>query len=152
AEVIPECQAVIFSMVKHPFIVVFLVAELPQMETEIFGKPEQDIQDVQLGRPREESYTFPPCSERKLWEIQACKEDTLETYQQFTAEQRAIATHISRSLATAYVMDQKALLLQESSWQNNVRMSDLVEQVSDKKFDLATGLCINIDTISPLSP
>lgn len=93
-------------MVKHPFIVGFLVAELPKMEMEICGKPEQDSQDVQLGRPCEESYIFPPCSERKLWEIQACKEDTLETYQQFTAEQRAIATHISRSLATAYVMDQ----------------------------------------------
>ncbi|KAI3930977.1 hypothetical protein MKW98_030216 [Papaver atlanticum] len=129
AEVIPECQAVVFPMVKHPFIVGFLVAELPKMEMKICGKPEQDILDVQLGRPREESYTFPPCSERKLWEIQACKEDTLETYQQFTAEQRAIATHISRSLATAYVMDQKVLLLQESSWQNNVRMRDLVEQI-----------------------
>ncbi|MCL7042470.1 hypothetical protein MKW94_002021 [Papaver nudicaule] len=129
AEVIPECQAVVFPMVKHPFVVGFLVAELPKMELEICGKPEGDSQDVQLGRPRKESYTFPPCSERKLWEMQACKEDTIETYQQFNAEQRAIATHISRSLATAYVMDQKALLLQESSWQNNVRMSDLVEQI-----------------------
>lgn len=95
-------------MVKHPFVVGFLVAELPRMESQNFRDQERDGQDAQLGRPPEESYTFPPCSERKLWEIQALKEDTLTTYHQFTAEQRSIATHISRSLATGYVMDQVA--------------------------------------------
>ncbi|XP_050896456.1 ATP-dependent RNA helicase uap56-like [Lathyrus oleraceus] len=29
----------------------------------------------------------------------------------------------------AYVMDQKAMLLQQSTWQNNVRMNNLVEQI-----------------------
>ncbi|OVA20588.1 Histidine kinase-like ATPase [Macleaya cordata] len=137
-EVIPECRSVVFPMAKHPFVVGFLVAELPRMESETCRHPERDAQDVQLGRHPEESYAFPPCSERKLWEIQALKEDILKTYDQFTAEQRSIATNISRSLATAYVMDQKALLLQESSWQNNVRMSDLVEQIRSPLSSIRT--------------
>ena len=47
----------------------------------------------------------------------------------FTSDQRSNAVDISQSLAMAYVMDQKAMLLQQSTWQNNVRMNNLVEQI-----------------------
>ncbi|XP_058194497.1 chloroplast sensor kinase, chloroplastic isoform X1 [Rhododendron vialii] len=122
AEFICECRAVVFPMVKHPFVVGFLVAELPKMELK---REEHDIKQCPLP---EESYAFPPCIDTKSWEIQALKNSQLEM-SKFTAEQRLNANNISRSLAMAYVMDQKAMLLQQSSWQNNIRMSSLVEQI-----------------------
>ncbi|KAE9454652.1 hypothetical protein C3L33_13439, partial [Rhododendron williamsianum] len=122
AEFICECRAVVFPMVKHPFVVGFLVAELPKMELK---REEHDIKQCPLP---EESYAFPPCIATKSWEIQALKDNHLEM-SKFTAEQRLNAINISRSLAMAYVMDQKAMLLQQSSWQNNIRMSSLVEQI-----------------------
>ncbi|KAG5520776.1 hypothetical protein RHGRI_033375 [Rhododendron griersonianum] len=122
AEFICECRAVVFPMVKHPFVVGFLVAELPKMELK---REEHDIKQCPLP---EECYAFPPCIDTKSWEIQALKDNHLEM-SNFTAEQRLNAINISRSLAMAYVMDQKAMLLQQSSWQNNIRMSSLVEQI-----------------------
>ncbi|KAF8390508.1 hypothetical protein HHK36_025035 [Tetracentron sinense] len=129
AEIIPECRAVVFPMVKHPFVVGFLVAELPMMELEACGDDKRDAQDLPPCPPQDESHALPPCFDKKKWEIQTLKEDILPTYQKFTEEQRSNAVLISRSLAMAYVMDQKAMLLQQSSWQNNVRMSNLVEQI-----------------------
>lgn len=122
AEVIPECRAVVFPMVKHPFVVGFLVAELPMVEDERERHP------LTHCTSPDESYALPPQSDMKLGEIQALEEEGLKSYK-FTEEQRLNAINISRSLAMAYVMDQKAMLLQQSSWQNNVRMSDLVEQI-----------------------
>ncbi|KAL6969377.1 quinolinate synthase [Sarracenia purpurea var. burkii] len=122
AEFISECKAVVFPMVKHPFVVGFLVAELPKIELE---REEVDIKHYPMP---EDSYAFPPCVDTQSWEIHSPKDNHLETYK-FTAEQRLNAVNISRSLAMAYVMDQKAMLLQQSSWQNNIRMSSLVEQI-----------------------
>ncbi|CAK9136019.1 unnamed protein product [Ilex paraguariensis] len=119
AEFIPECRAVVFPLVKHPFVVGFLVAELPEMELEGEG---HDVKQCPFPN------AFPPCTNSKSWEIQTSTESPVEMYK-FTAEQRLTAINISRSLAMAYVMDQKAMLLQQSSWQNNVRMSNLVEQI-----------------------
>ncbi|KAJ4961329.1 hypothetical protein NE237_021239 [Protea cynaroides] len=128
-EIISECRALVFPMVKHPFVVGFLVAELPMME---FGKcrdSDTERHDVSLGSSLQGSYGLPPCSDKKMWEFQTFKEDPLKTDHNFTAEQISSAINISHSLACAYVMDQKASLLQQSSWQNNVRMSNLVEQI-----------------------
>ncbi|KDP26689.1 hypothetical protein JCGZ_17847 [Jatropha curcas] len=128
-EFMPEHRAMVFPMVKHPFVVGFLVAELPMMEPKCGNlqteKPEHDL--IHLPSP-EEVYALPSSSDKNLGEIQAFKNEPLSMYS-FTSEQRLNAINISRSLATAYVMDQKALLLQQSSWQNNVRISNLVEQI-----------------------
>lgn len=86
-------------MVKHPFVVGFLVAELPKMELK---REEHDIKQCPLP---EESYALPPCIDTKSWEIHALKDSQLEM-SKFTAEQRLNANNISRSLAMAYVMDQ----------------------------------------------
>lgn len=120
AEFVPEYRAVVFPMVKHPFVVGFLVAELPKVEVE-----GGDVKQCPLP---EDSYGSPPFTGSKSWEIQTFQDSQLEMYK-FTAEQRLNAINISRSIAMAYVMDQKAMLLQQSSWQNNVRMSNLVEQI-----------------------
>ncbi|KAL8161656.1 hypothetical protein V2J09_013145 [Rumex salicifolius] len=119
AEAIPECQAIVFPMVKHPFIVGFLVAELPDME---FKEPS----DAQSPSPPE-YYTLPPSLDLSSPNFQTSG-DSNGQHCNFSAEQTLNATNISRSLAMAHVMDQKAMLLQENSWQNNVRMSNLVEQ------------------------
>ncbi|KAL4586976.1 hypothetical protein LXL04_011624 [Taraxacum kok-saghyz] len=123
AEFIPNSRALVFPMVKHPFVVGFLVAELPKVET---FKEEDD--DVKQGSSSEESYPGYQYRIPKSWEIQSFVDKTLEL-PNFSSEQRLNAINISRSVAMAYVMDQKAMLLQQSSWQNNVRMNNLVEQI-----------------------
>ncbi|MFS8020524.1 putative histidine kinase/HSP90-like ATPase superfamily [Helianthus anomalus] len=122
AEFIPESRALVFPMVKHPFVVGFLVAEIPKREIQ----KEED--DIKQGASPEESYAVCPYAISKSWEIQNFVDRTPELHN-FSAEQRLNAINISRSVAMAYVMDQKAMLLQQSSWQNNVRMSNLVEQI-----------------------
>ncbi|KAF9603262.1 hypothetical protein IFM89_034595 [Coptis chinensis] len=103
-QVIHESGAMVFPMVKHPFLVGFLVAEFPMLE---------------------ESFVLPLQSDRPMGD----QKDPMHMFPQFTAEQRSSVVNISRSLAMGYVMDQKAMLLQQSSWQNNIRMTDLVEQI-----------------------
>ncbi|XP_041012103.1 chloroplast sensor kinase, chloroplastic isoform X2 [Juglans microcarpa x Juglans regia] len=126
---VPENRAVVFPMVKNPFVVGFLVAELPMLEPGACEDGVSEAHDLIHYFPSpEEAYSLPPGSGIKSWEIQSVKNEPMRMYR-FSAEQRANAINISRSLAMAYVMDQKAMLLQQSSWQNNVRMCDLVEQI-----------------------
>ncbi|KAE8023544.1 hypothetical protein FH972_009225 [Carpinus fangiana] len=121
-EVVPENRAVVFPMVKHPFVLGFLVAELPM---EICGNGESEGRDLIHRYPSSvEAYASPLGS----WETRSAKEEPMTVYR-FSSEQRANAINIARSLAMAHVMDQKAMLLKQSSWQNNVRMSNLVEQI-----------------------
>lgn len=131
AKFIPECRAVVLPMLKHPFLVGFLVAELPKMELKM---EEHEIEQCPLP---EESYACPPYIETKSQEIQTLKDHELEMYK-FTTAQRLNAIDISQSLAVAYVMDQKAMLLQQSSWQNNIRMSNLVEQIRGSLSSIRT--------------
>ncbi|XP_030545107.1 chloroplast sensor kinase, chloroplastic [Rhodamnia argentea] len=127
-EDIPECRAVVFPMVKHPFVVGFLVAEFPMAE-----------EHSTLYSPSpEEVYELPPSGlDLKMRDIPSVKDIKLGMCQ-LSPEQRSIAANISRSIAMAYVMDQKAMLLQQSSWQNNVRMSNLVEQIRGPLSSLRT--------------
>ncbi|KAF4366205.1 hypothetical protein F8388_014923 [Cannabis sativa] len=122
-EFVPEYRAAVFPMVKHPFVVGFLVAEFRNMEM-----PTQGNEQSQKSEPQQKGYGFSLDSGSKSWDIQTVKEESFKVGK-FTAEQISNAISISRSLAMAYVMDQKAMLLQQSSWQNNVRMSDLIEQI-----------------------
>ncbi|CAO2828871.1 unnamed protein product [Amaranthus hypochondriacus] len=131
AEAIPECRAVVFPMVKHPFVVGFLVAELPGVE---HGRGSHDTS--QFPSP-EELYSLPPSFDLKSPNIPLGSGNPL-TYFNLSADQRLNAINISRSLAMAYVMDQKSMLLQQSSWQNNIRMSNLVEQIRGPLSSLRT--------------
>ncbi|KAF3431186.1 hypothetical protein FNV43_RR25916 [Rhamnella rubrinervis] len=128
AEFIPESKAVVFPMVKHPFVVGFLVAEFQTMGKSEHGIVHGQGYDMIHHSTPEETQALPSDCVVKSWDIQTLKDDSLRMYK-FTAEQESNAINISRSLAMAYVMDQKAMLLQQSSWQNNVRMSNLVEQI-----------------------
>lgn len=125
-KVVEEHRAVVFPMVKHPFLVGFLVAELPEIENVPRGAEGGDLVP-------EEAYALSSPSAglnvKKSWEILSLENEPLGKNDTFTADQRSNAINISRTLAMAYVMDQKAMLLQQSSWQNNVRMSALVEQI-----------------------
>lgn len=125
AEHFPEFGALVFPMVKHPFVVGFLVAEVPQM---VLGEDSWSS--------LEQSFFLPRSTEPELVELRKTKAISTESI--FTTEQRSNATNISRSLAMAYVMDQKAMLLQQSSWQNNVRMSSLVEQIRGSLSSIQT--------------
>ncbi|KAJ6719647.1 CHLOROPLAST SENSOR KINASE CHLOROPLASTIC [Salix purpurea] len=125
AECVADHRAVVFPMVKHPFVVGFLVAELPMVEMDIScANGESDLISP------EEAYASSSASFKKpkSWSIQTLNDEPSRIFN-FTAEQRLNAIDISHTLAMAYVMDQKALLLQQSSWQNNVRMTTLVEQI-----------------------
>ncbi|KAG8640089.1 hypothetical protein MANES_13G022900v8 [Manihot esculenta] len=141
-ELMTEHKAFVFPMVKQPFVVGFLVAELPMTElNESCGDALNEGHDlIHLPSP-EEGYALPSSSDEKSWGIQSLDDEPLRMYN-FTAEQRLNAINISRTLAMAYVMDQKAMLLQQSSWQNNVRMSNLVEQIS---YDIVEDIIVQGD-------
>lgn len=92
-------------MVKHPFVVGFLVAELPLVDLET---REQDQSDERDNCPSVEgAYSLPPALDKKSWGIQSVKvaDNPVRMYS-FTDEQNSHAVSISRSLAMAYVMDQ----------------------------------------------
>lgn len=93
----PEQGAVVFPMVKHPFVVGFLVAELQMMKSE--------EHDFVPGLSSEEARGIPPGSNMKSWEIETFDDERMRMYK-FTSEQKLNAVNICRSLAMAYVMDQ----------------------------------------------
>ncbi|XP_021853870.1 chloroplast sensor kinase, chloroplastic isoform X2 [Spinacia oleracea] len=131
AKAIPECKAVVFPMVKHPFVVGFLIVELPGVE------PGKGSHDASQSPFPEECYKLPPTFDLKATDIPLCSGNPL-TFFNLSADQILNAINISRSLAMAYVMDQKAMLLQQTSWQNNIRMSNLVEQIRGPLSSLQT--------------
>lgn len=91
----------VFPMVKHPFVVGFLVAELP---TTSFDK---GLHVPEAWSGKRELYSLPHGVEPKSFALQT-SEDNLMGMFKFSAEQRLNALHISRSIAMAYVMDQVA--------------------------------------------
>ncbi|KAL4281401.1 hypothetical protein GQ457_03G008460 [Hibiscus cannabinus] len=129
-EVVGEHRAVVFPMVKQPFVVGFLVAELPELEEVPQGAERGDMLHCPIPEePYALSSPSPGLGMKKPWEIQYLENEPMRQNDIFTVDQRSNAINISRTLAVAYVMDQKAILLQQSTWQNNVRMGALVEQI-----------------------
>lgn len=92
-------------MVKHPFVVGFLVAEFQRMEKPEHGIVPSQGRDIIRHSTPEETHSFPSDSDVKTWDIQTLNEESLRMYK-FTAEQESNAINISRSLAMAYIMDQ----------------------------------------------
>ncbi|KAM3706234.1 hypothetical protein ACJW31_03G138200 [Castanea mollissima] len=113
-EVVDENGAVVFPMVKHPFVVGFLVAELPMMvEPETCGDRESVSVSESEGNglvhypSPEEAYALSPGfgSGVKSWKIECVKDEPMRMCR-FSADQKANAINIAQSLAMAYVMDQ----------------------------------------------
>lgn len=98
-EYIPEYEALVLPMVREPFVVGFLVAELLSVGPETRTKTEkvQENMAIDLSLP---SFID------KVSEAQTSKEDVMNNCICLTTKQRAGAIMISRSLAMAYVMDQ----------------------------------------------
>lgn len=93
-----------FPMVKHPFVVGFLVAELPVEAEEVLEEEEEEGGFKHFPSP-EEAYALPGSANAKPPKVK------LPSVKVFTAEQRSYAINISRTLAMAYVMDQVVLTL-----------------------------------------
>jgi len=89
----------VFPMLKHPFIVGFLVAELPSTTWDKGGL------NVKGWPAQEETFPLPLSTDLKSLNIKTSSDHSFEMLK-FTAEQRLNAINISRSLAMAYVMDQ----------------------------------------------
>lgn len=102
---VPEQKAVVFPMVKHPFVVGFLVAELPMTEMDMGGNKGIEGGDMVTYQTPEEVYALPPGSDLKSWDIDTFDNGRVGIYK-FTPEQRSNAISICQSLAMAYVMDQ----------------------------------------------
>ncbi|ERN13842.1 chloroplast sensor kinase, chloroplastic isoform X1 [Amborella trichopoda] len=130
-EEIPECRAFVLPMMKDPFLVGLLVAEFPVMELGTYVAEHTYDSQLSIGSPNEETDGLPLWTDENRLEVGPFDKDSVRGFHLFTAEQISAAVGVSRSLAVAYVMDQKAVLLQQSSWQHNVRMSNLIEQIRD---------------------
>ncbi|CAA0814100.1 Chloroplast sensor kinase- chloroplastic [Striga hermonthica] len=130
AEFFPELGAVVLPMVTHPFIVGFLVAEFPKaVDRGWHGMKDSSVSGKSLPLP----HSMDP----QPLDVQSYKDYSVNM-PKFSSEQKLNAINITHSLALAYVMDQKTMLLQQSSWQNNVRMSNLVEQLQGSLSNIRT--------------
>lgn len=92
-------------MVKHPFVVGFLVAELPNLEMEKCMDMQSGDHDLWPYSSPHEAGALIAGSGTSTQGIQSTLNGSLGTYK-FNADRQANAFHISRSLAMAYVMDQ----------------------------------------------
>lgn len=99
-ECIPDSRAVVFPMVKYPFVVGFLVAEFHGVEMPTPGNVQNHGSDYS-----EKATAFPLDSDIKSWDVWTLEDELWRIYK-FTADQRSNAINISQSLAMAYVMDQ----------------------------------------------
>lgn len=86
-------------MVTHPFVVGFLVAELPKMALE------REWDDQREHPFSGKSFPLPDSMDTKPLDVQTFKDHSVDM-QKFSTEQQLNAINITRSLATAYVMDQ----------------------------------------------
>lgn len=86
-------------MVTHPFVVGFLVAELPKMALERQWDDQTDCTFSGKSFPLLQSMDSQPS------DVQTLKDHSVDKLK-FSAEQKINAIHITRSLAMAYVMDQ----------------------------------------------
>lgn len=126
-EDIPEHNALVVPMIKDLFLVGLLVAERLSIDPGSIWPPGKEIEQSSsaLGMKREK--------------IEPFQQDTQMTLSSsFTTEQKAQAIKIARTLAVAYVMDQRALLLQQTSWQKGIRMSNLMEQIHGPLSNIRT--------------
>ena len=88
-------------MVKHPFVVGFLVAELPNLEMDMQSA---ECDPWPYSSPHEAGALLAGFGTNTQG-IQSTTNGSLRTYK-LNADRQANAFHISRSLAMAYVMDQ----------------------------------------------
>ncbi|RLN29888.1 chloroplast sensor kinase, chloroplastic isoform X2 [Panicum miliaceum] len=140
-EVVTEFGAIVLPMVKHPFVVGFLVAELPELHG---GRAiNSHTSDIQLPSSAfmDKLSEITAHTKFKAWDVQTSG-DQSNNYSQLVNEWKNTALMVSRTLAMAYVMDQKAYLVQQTSWQNNIRMSGLVEQIP---YDIIEDMLIQGD-------
>ncbi|KAK0579912.1 hypothetical protein LWI29_033423 [Acer saccharum] len=102
-QVVSEHRAVVFPMVKHPFLVGFLVAELLRMEIDMSGSEGHDLIRTQCP---EEAYALPLLSDKNSsLEIESFDNKRMRMYK-LTSEQRSNAINKCQSLAMAYVIVQ----------------------------------------------
>ena len=92
-------------MVKHPFIVGFIVAELPFLERKSFQEHNNNQKYSSFSSSSRNTYDLQN-PDRRIWEIEGFQTKIANYYHQFMADHSAQAVIISRSLAVAYVMDQ----------------------------------------------
>lgn len=113
-EVVGEHRAMVFPMVKQPFVVGFLVVELPELEKVLRGSSASEGGDLVRCPTPEEAYALsspsPGLDVKNSWEIQSLENKALRKNYIFTSDQRSNAINISRTLAMAYVMDQVSYL------------------------------------------
>ncbi|KAL6643451.1 hypothetical protein ACP70R_018217 [Stipagrostis hirtigluma subsp. patula] len=104
-EVITEFGAIVLPMVKHPFVVGFLVAELPELH--VGHAMESSSADIQLPYSTfmDKSSDITPYTKHRAWDFQTSW-DQANNYSQLVNEWKNSALMISRTLAVAYVMDQ----------------------------------------------
>ncbi|CAN1295467.1 Chloroplast sensor kinase, chloroplastic [Linum perenne] len=130
-EFVSEPSAVVFPMVKHPFVVGFLVAELPKMEMDASDQVQDDrCSDLMHLPPSlEDSYASSLGFDERVLGNENHDDQLHSSIHRLSSDNRLNAINISRSLAM------KAMLLQHSSWQTNVRMSSLVEQANIMRYN-----------------
>ncbi|BBN15949.1 hypothetical protein MPTK1_7g02210 [Marchantia polymorpha subsp. ruderalis] len=131
---LPGLGALVLPLVKDMFLVGLLVAERHVVKV--------SLRTVKPGKLKPMRPSWPPKEKVVEPENQESNEETDSVSMNqgnidlkhpalgtFSKEQQMETAKVARTLALACVMDQRAVLLQQSSWQKGVRIDHLLEQV-----------------------
>ncbi|TVU51613.1 hypothetical protein EJB05_03053 [Eragrostis curvula] len=132
-EVITELGAVVLPMVKHPFVVGFLVAELPELHDG--HAMDTFAADIQLpsGSFMDKSADITPHNKFEGWEFKTSS-NKAKNYSQVVNEWKDSALMISRTLAMAYVMDQIPYDIVEDILIQGDQLKEALQQIQDAVY------------------
>eukprot|EP00850_Spirogloea_muscicola_P004715 SM000020S06065 [mRNA] locus=s20:810243:814519:- [translate_table: standard] len=145
---LPECRTLVLPMAKDSFLVGLIVAEriLPQVQSGGGVTKSAALKVVRPVWPPKSSVPVPDGGKASISAggekgSQGLGLQSLPKMAKipiFTAEEQRRAADVARTLAMACVIDQRALLLQANSWQRNVVLDGLLEQVRSPLTSLRT--------------
>ncbi|KAL3681979.1 hypothetical protein R1sor_000001 [Riccia sorocarpa] len=125
--------ALVLPLVKDSFLVGILVAERQVVESSLPVVKPIKLKPVRPSWPPKEKLV-----ESESGSIQGGDtgqpdgrraDNSHQTWGSFSKDQQTETAKIARTLGLACVMDQRAVLLQQSSWRKGVRIDHLLEQV-----------------------
>eukprot|EP00850_Spirogloea_muscicola_P003403 SM000013S26572 [mRNA] locus=s13:1108515:1112285:- [translate_table: standard] len=145
---LPECRTLVLPMAKDSFLVGLVVAEriLPQVQRGGGVTKSAALKIVRPVWPPKSSVPVPDGGKASVSAggekgSQGLGLQSLPKMAKapiFSAEEQRRAADVARTLAMACVIDQRALLLQANSWQKNVVLDGLLEQVRSPLTSLRT--------------
>ncbi|KAG6552121.1 hypothetical protein Mapa_006430 [Marchantia paleacea] len=130
---LPGLGALVLPLVKDMFLVGLLVAERHVVKVSLRTVKPGKLKPMRPSWPPKEKVVEPESTSNEGSDSVSVSQGNVDLKHPalgtFSKEQQMETAKVARTLALACVMDQRAVLLQQSSWQKGVRIDHLLEQV-----------------------